>query len=188
MKPTIVFTALLLLTNPVSAQPQTRVGVFSLGGAISVSSSSHDYGSSIAKSRYYLFSPSVSYFVVDRVEILLSPSYSRSSQDWKDEAFYPTSSVVQLALKAGLRYYFPSERIIPFVGASGGVTWIRYSSSPTPYFSIPERTYSLQAGIDYVFHPSLALEGAILYSGSKALSSATDAFGFTVGIKYFIQP
>ncbi|MEX2115794.1 MAG: outer membrane beta-barrel protein [Bacteroidota bacterium] len=185
MKTSIVLLVLFAGTSTVLAQPQLQRGVYSLSGSLGFSSSSttSPYGESNT-SEISLF-PSLAYFVLDHIELSVGPSYLYASSEVSSPGF-PSSTTTSslMGIRLGLRYYFQSEKIAPFVGANGGVSWSKVSGG-TP-FSPPLRIYAVQIGADYFVAQTFALEPMIQYGGVKTSGTSETGFNIVIGAKYFI--
>ena len=185
MKTSIVLLIIFAGTSAVLAQPQLQRGVYSLSGSLGFSSSSlTSPGGESSTSEISLF-PNLTYFVLDHIELSIGPSYLYASSEVSSPGF-PSSTTTSssMGIRLGLRYYFQSETIAPFVGAHGGVSWSKGSGGTT--FSPPLRIYSVEIGADYFVAPTFAFEPMIQYGGVKTASTSETGFEIALGVKYFI--
>jgi len=185
MKTLIVLLILFAGASTVLAQPQLQRGVYSVSGSLGFSSSSATSpGGESNISEISLF-PSLAYFVLDHIELNVGPSYLYASSEVSSPGFpSSTTTTSSMGIRLGLRYYFQSEKIAPFVGAHGGVSWSKVSGG-TP-FSPPLRIYAIEIGADYFVAQTFALEPMIQYGGFKTSSASETGFEIAIGVKYFI--
>jgi opacity protein-like surface antigen len=169
------------------AQEQIKQHVYSLGGSIFyLSDTQKSPGYEIDESTY-LFMPSISYFIIDQCELSVNIGYEHSTSTYSS-SMYPSSSpetkTTILDLGLGIRYYFPVGKIAPFIGASGGVSWISLQSQS---FSTPQTNLSLIGGLEIFISQSAAIEPAIQYARSRySDQTSSNRIEVGIGVKYFI--
>lgn len=169
------------------AQDQLKKGVYSLSGSlayISTNSKENFNDLEIDESSFAVF-PRASLFVFNRIEGSLGLGYYRSSV-----TVSPASPSVlvhgkstSLEVSLGLRYYFPLEKVAPFIGADGGMYW---SSSEGRSYSKPVSDYSFIGGIEIFISQTAAIEPAITYLRHFDDIGLANQFSVSVGVKYFI--
>jgi len=176
----LILVSLFFLVSNLFAQQALLTKSYSIGGNISFSSYSEDSDSD--NMNYFNFVPSVGYFFVDYLYtgVRLQYSYYSSGDNSRNTfGFAPE-----------VRYYFPLDKLNPFLGFSYG-----YSISTTE--DDDENTNSaltLSGGADYFIHDHFAIEGAINYSflsrgySSNDYSVDSNGTNFEIGfgVKYFI--
>ena len=168
-------------------EAQTRKGVYSVSGSVSLSSGSSDYQDATMKSTSFEFAPSFSFFFVDRFELTVAPSYFTSSSEFTLPNAPPsTTDNTGLGITLGIRYYFPFETSAPFVGVGAGLSWSKSSYNEfNNSFSSPTKTYNIAVGLDYFLAESLALEPQFQYRGSER-ETTSSSIVISIGVKYFI--
>ena len=178
MKIIVLFIMMTVMTVMMPAQEQLKKGVYSLGGSIAFASQSISSNGLNSSGTFFSFSPSASYFITDKVELKLDPTYQRLSSG-------PTQTT--LGLDLGARYYFQNEKLTPFIGASGGMQWSTLGVRP---YSSPTSNIIVIGGIEVFLSTSVAIEPAIsyLYENMSDYSVIIKEFQFGAGIKYFILP
>lgn len=84
-------------------------------------------------------------------------------------------------ISVGLRYYFPLDKIAPFIGAEGLARWMSIDDS---WYSEPTSDYRFTGGMEIFILQNAAIEPAIIYS--KYSNSVVSSSEFSIGVKYFI--
>ena len=186
---TLIVTALLFLASSlVIAQSQIRKGVYSISGSISLTSGSSSFQDAKQTSTSFEFSPSVSLFVSDVIEVTCAPSFSRSSSeiDFPGQPVH-TSSGTGLGIGLGARYYFPLETTALFIGAGGGLSWSKFGSGDFyNTFTPATKTYNFAVGFDYFVAQALAIEPQFQYRGTERETATSNGIFASIGVKYFI--
>jgi hypothetical protein len=131
MKTIAVILSSSFIYLEMQAQDQIKHGVYSLDGSISYTSSTNrsvSYSPTSGSSSSFeydessfSFIPSVSYFIIDQVELAFSAGYARYSMDLP----YPSSvqKSTYLGASMGLRSYVPYGTVAPFIGVDCNVNW-----------------------------------------------------------------
>jgi hypothetical protein len=181
----LCLVAFLFAASP--AQDQIKQGVYSLGGSISYSSIKTVEGG-FSNSTYAL-APSISYFLIDQFELSFGVDYTYTSIDLNPANVYyvnPAKSK-SLALDLGMRFYFPLDKVAPFIGASGKISWMTsYYDSSQP-FQAPTTGYNFTGGLEIFIARSASIEPAMVYSRVRYnAQNSTDTFLVGIGAKYFI--
>ena len=177
---TAVFLAFVFIVNA-QAQDQLKKGVYSLSGSLSYSSSSSSSIGNENDEQDITLLPRASLFVFDRVEgsLGLGYSYYIVKSSYESVEYRRTA----LLLSLGVRYYFLSGKIAPFVGADGGMYW---TSSEGRTYSKPVSNYGLIGGIEIFISQAAAIEPALVYSRYSDEFASGSEFSISLGVKYFI--
>lgn len=183
MKTLSVVTFLLIVPILCWGQEQIQKGTYSLSGSLSYSSSNSSSKDGTGKSSLFAISPSATYFVADQFELIGTVSFSSYSYGYSSSSFSSSTTSNLITVQAGVRYYVPAGSIAPFFGGSYGISKITSSpSSGSPTMT----SYLLQAGFDYFFVRTVALEPSIQYTGISQDDIKVHGIAFSVGFKYFI--
>ncbi len=182
---TAVFLGLLFIVNA-QAQDQLKKGVYSLSGALAFTSSNSHYnfgeladnGNDMDQLSISIF-PKASLFFFDRVEGSLGLGYYHA---WGNSSSTVSHST-ELELSLGFRYYFPLDKIAPFIGADGFENWISIGGSN---YSRPTSDYRFIGGMEIFISRNAAIEPAIIYSKYSNDYASGREFSISLGIKYFI--
>jgi len=190
MKVTHFVCLVFLLFVESSAQEQIKQGVYSLGGTISYSSTTMKTVTDETDNSIYSLAPSISYFFINQCELSFGVGYTVSSVKFNS----PNSSYSNyenknksLALSLGIRFYFPVDKVAPFIGASGQISWSTpYYDSSQPFQS-PSTGYAFTGGLEIFIAQSAAIEPSIVYSKIRYNEYVSrDGILVGIGIKYFI--
>ncbi|RPI06072.1 MAG: hypothetical protein EHM64_04225 [Ignavibacteriae bacterium] len=186
---TIKACAVLILTVLFSismvAQDQIKKGTYALNGSIGFSSITSNQGTHKFDESNFSFYPSISYFVIDHLELALSPSYSTYSSREQSSSSHDNSGK-HLGLGFGIRYYFFATNIAPFIGANAQSSW---SSRNGSTYSSPNSYGIFVVGVDIFIAKSLAVEPALSYFSERLGDQFTlSGFSLVIGVKYFIIP
>ncbi|MFZ1290412.1 MAG: outer membrane beta-barrel protein [Melioribacteraceae bacterium] len=180
MKRNILIMIVILSTNMFSQNAISK-GSYTLNGSISYMKYSYDDNSS--DQTYFFISPSLGYFFIDNLYTSISLGYVYyTSENFSNNNFH---------LGPDIRYYFPIDKLSPFIGVGlyYGIGTTSDSDDNTTTFE-----YNFNAGVDYFIHPNVALEGSLNYGlhsfkyknqGSE-VTSDYKLFTFKIGVQYFI--
>jgi len=173
-----VLALTLLLSLSIFAQDQIKKGTYALGGSVGFFSTvSHQNGSDIDETDF-VFSPNISYFFINNLELALSPYYGTSSSSG--------FSHKSLGIGMGFRYYFSAKNISPFLGANVESNWSALNGSS---YSSPNSSGTLEGGLEVFISNSAAVEPTVTYFSERLGDQFTvSGFRIGVGIKYFIVP
>jgi hypothetical protein len=185
LKVRTILTLTILLSIAVFAQDQIKKGTYALNGSIGYSSIVSNQSSFKYDESDFFFSPSISYFVIDNLELALSPSYSKYSLTDQSNSSGGFSGK-NLGIGLGIRYYFSGNNISPFIGANAQSNW--YASDGNSYSS-PHSSGTLEGGLDVFISNALAVEPAVSYFSERLGDQYTlSGFRIGIGVKYFIVP
>jgi hypothetical protein len=188
---TAVFLSLVFIVN-LQAQDQLKKGVYSLSGSLAYTSYNakmeidgpENFIYEIDESTLIIF-PKASLFVFDRIEGSLGLGYYRSSATLSPASrnVLVLGKSTELEVSSGLRYYFPLEKIAPFIGAEGGMYW---RASEGRSYSKPVSDDSFMGGMEIFISKAAAVEPAISYLKHVDEFTTSHSFIVSVGVKYFI--
>jgi hypothetical protein len=195
MKYIFLFCSIIILGPAAFAQEeQLEKGVYALGGSIYYSSSTYETPSSYYNydQTVFSFTPSISYFVANQLELSFGPGYVYSKDSYPGEDVKETALVLNL----GVNYYIPVGKAALFLGGGGQVSWTKYSyvySPPysnhnyDPSFSPPTSTYYFVGGAELFIAQSASIEPSIKYARTRYNENVSQhGFIFGIGVKYFI--
>lgn len=121
--------------------------------------------------------PKASLFLFDRLEGSIGLGYLHV---WGTSGSTESHSTM-FEISVGLRYYFPLDKIAPFIGAEGLARWMSIDDS---WYSEPTSDYRFTGGMEIFILQNAAIEPAIIYS--KYSNSVVSSSEFSIGVKYFI--
>jgi len=179
------FLALLLFSvsfySTSFAQDALKKGVYSLSGSVTLSSSTNESKYDETKSLDVFVTPALTYFFIDNFSAGVSFAFGYSELTFKDKLHETTYFHRPISIGATARYYFPAEKLIPFVEAG-----YRYSNSLSGYEDM--NTATIAAGINYFLSKSVALEPYIEYRKTSYSVADQKINGFSTGLRvaYFI--
>ena len=179
MRLLLICFLLLPIFNATNAQ--LTKGNWLVGGNGSFSSTK--YNSTVTASynqTYIQISPSIGYFIIDKLAVGLRPGYSYS------KAETGTNNYAQNVFNIGpfVRYYFlePDKRVNILTEASYQHTISKVTDNP----SVPSNGFSFLAGPVIYFNPTVGLEFTIGYNtfryGGESTSSNTILLGLGLQI------
>jgi hypothetical protein len=155
-------------------------GNYQLAGGVSFNVTKSKNDSFNDKSAMFEFAPQYSYFVVNNLMVGALVSFKYSTYEWLDSTM---DKFVRRSVGFGpnIKYYFRSEKIIPFVSSS---------AIYEKYFKSDEYGYTVDfsAGFDMFLAKSVAIEPFVSYNFNNnydPISSQT-IFSFGVRFNYFI--
>jgi len=177
-----VLVILALCSNFILAQNPIKKDVYKLGGSISLFFNSHDDKYAADNNTSIDISPSLGYFVTNNImlsgNVGLTISENESSLK-NGPTFKSTYRFLNVGL--GMRYYFDSEKIIPFLGISA-----TYSKRINT--SLEGNGISFIGGINYFLSREVAFEPAVMYSFSSYndFNQKNKELRFSIGINYYL--
>jgi hypothetical protein len=181
-----IFFILIIMINISFAQDQIKRNVYSLGGTIYYYSSTEKIGSTKNDQTSIVIEPSLSYFIIDQFEVSLYCEYLHETFNETDPMYIDSYEMkdIQLGLGLGIRYYFPLDKYIPFIGISGVSRW--YSSQSQTY-STPKMNGTLIGGIEIFISNSAAIEPTVSYTTYGFDENDTGGnIKVGIGMKYYI--
>ena len=189
MRAIFLSLAVFAVTTFCSAQDQIHVGTYSFGGSIQYSSTTYSFSSPALNydKTIFVFSPTVTYFAFNRLEIAASLGYTYTTETYKGSILPPSQNSLNshfVSAQVGVRYYVPLGNIAPFVGGSYGY------GGPTTSVLIPDSYSSLttlEIGAEYFFSGSAAFEPAVRYTSISGGIASTKTTFFGIGVKYFLH-
>jgi hypothetical protein len=153
------------------SQAQVHQGMYSLRGSFSYASTETDYSTFTQKTTSFSFSPAISVFLTDNLEINWALNYN----DERSDGWYSQTSSSFTALLAGARLYLPMETTALFAGASIG-----YSDTGS------DVGYQVEGGLDYFLSPTIALEPVIVISRDGDDYRKMRGTKLYIGFRYFM--
>lgn len=184
MKLRSVFIVFLFSISLLAQTPMEK-GTISLNGSLSYSSQSYDGADDSRK--ILMLNPQAGYFVAENFSLGLSLSYINYSLG--------SASSTEWGIGPSLRYYFPAEKVKPFVSLGYGYTKSSHSSNDDEWVGTQ---FIITAGLDYFIVKNVALETTMSYSFNnerlpdsyksyyKSLDQKSTTFLIGVGLNYFI--
>ncbi len=182
MKFTHLLIALIILSVGSLSYSQSALdkGNHQLAGSVSYmqGKTNNDYFSD--KYMDIELSPQYSYFVIDNLLIGGLISFNYNEYEWTSPEHY-FSVGRMLGVGPLVKYYFRTESVIPFVGASA--TYTKYLGEDGYGYEV-----NLSTGVDYFIAKSLALEPFVQYKLSNDYKPDSDSKSFSFGLRlnYFI--
>ncbi len=180
LKRLLLLIAFLSIYSINFSQSPLDKGNYQLAGSVSFSKSEDKNESFHDKSLYIQASPQLSYFVIDNLLVGGLLSFRYSEYEWTSPESYLS---VYRALSVGplVKYYFRTESVIPFVGASA--SYLKYLGKDEYAYSL-----SFSAGVNYFIAKSLALEPFVQYDMTNYYKPESDQKEFSFGLRlnYFI--
>lgn len=170
------FLFILFFTSHLFSQEALKQGSFSVGGAISLSSSSNESDFGETESLDILMTPSISYFISDYFAAGISLSFGYFELEWRYYKQELKSISRPIAIGPLLRYYFTFEKINPFIEAS-------YNYSNSLQGNQDQNSYSIGCGINYFLTKSVALEPYINYKLSHYIIQNQKINTISVGVR-----
>lgn len=189
---TLLLTILIVLFSLptiIPAQQPTDHGVYRLSGNVGVSYTNQNYPGWKEKDLDLTLSPGYSCFVVDNLELGLQLSYSfnyftmklsgHDNPNIERSGWYYT-----LYMSPTFRYYFPMEKLLPFVGAKISF----YSDEHMKFFkSLKSGLSTISCGLDFFISKNIALEPSINYDFHFYKNGGSfNKISLGAGINYFI--
>lgn len=190
MRVSTLFISIILfsLCSISPAQEQTSKGVYRLSGNVGFSYKSENYREWNHKSFNLSISPGYSLFAADNFELGLQLSYSYHYGTISYFDPYPnredTHQSYDLSISPAVRYYFPMEKLLPFIGAK-----ISFSSNlHMPFIkSFITGLASLSCGMDFFISKNIALEPTLNYDFHFYKDGQSfNEISLGAGINYFI--
>ncbi len=165
----------------VFSQEALKKGIYSLSGSITFSNSTNESKYGETNNLSFFMTPALTYFFVDNLSAGLSLSYGYSELTFKENTREYKFINRPFSIGPVIRYYFSSEKFIPFIEAG-----FRYSNSPTGNEDM--NSFSFAGGINYFISKSVALEPYIEYSKTNYIVADQKISRVSAGIRinYFI--
>lgn len=186
MKTIFLSVLLFAISTVCRGQDQIHAGTYSFGGSILYSSSTVSDPSYSYDQTSFIFSPGVTYFLVDRLEIAATLGYTTTTETSKivispSQNSYNYSFV---SVQVGLRYYVPVGTIAPFIGGSYG-----YGKPSLSNFTASAYTSLtiFEIGAEYFFAQTAAFEPSVRYTNISGTIMSTKMTSFGIGVKYFLH-
>jgi Outer membrane protein beta-barrel domain len=176
----LIFIVFLSFMN-IQAQDQIKKGVYTLSGGLSYSSTSYKFDGFGYDESNVTLAPAGSYFIVDQFELSFGVEYDRTTMTPSGSI---ASKFTSSGLELGARFYFPCEKVAPFIGANGQVSW---NSMNGEIYSTPSTSLGFTGGLEVFISGAAAIEPFIdynIYHSSDFTSQ--NQFRFGIAVKYFI--
>jgi len=184
MKPTIILLIPIFFAPITSlSQDQLTMGVFSVGGSLSYSSSKATYtgmfNDGYTKTQLSTLQPSIYYFVLDRLQIGLSWYYMFDQSRYYLNSGEERGAVMtkRVAYGLGTRYYWPIAEHAVFVGAA-----FQYRRVLDEFIG---RDYLGEIGSDIFLSHSVAVEVTLQYDKSNWDTEQDIDLLAGLGLRYF---
>lgn len=185
----IVLVIFLALPAVSFTQESTAKGVYRLSGNIGLSYRSYKLAEvDLDESHFkFDFSPGYSVFILNNLELGVNLAYTFN--------YYHVSKIIpgyarggynqSLAIAPGVRYYFPTEKVIPFIG-SGVSFGSDMSLNLIKYLHLV--SFSVHGGFDFFLSKNIAVEPSVTYNHyiSNYYSDGINEIQLGAGINYFI--
>ena len=186
MKAIFLSLAVFAIATVCRGQDQIHAGTYSFGGSIQYSSTTYSHPTLGFDRTTFVFSPAVTYFPVNRLEIAATLGYTYTTETYENSPLPLQNSINSYFVSAlvGLRYYVPVGSIAPFIGGSYGY------GGPSTSILIPDSYTSLtvlEIGAEYFFSESAAFEPAVRYTNISGGVMPTKTTSFGIGVKYFLH-
>lgn len=163
---------ILIVVFTISSYAQIQKGVYSIRGSASYAKNEMEYSSFTVKTTSFTFSPALTYFLTDYIEMNWSVNYN----ELRSNNLFFNSSNTFTTVSAGLRLYYPIKDIALFGGSAIGRTDASRRMS-----------YSIEGGLDYFIFSNISLEPVIVYSNEETDTMKSTGTKFFVGFRYFMQ-
>ena len=179
------FLALVIISASIYstalAQDALKKGVYSLSGSVTLSTSTNESKYDETKSLDLSLTPALTYFFIDNFSAGINISFGYSETTFKDKLYEATYIYRPYSIGATARYYFSSDKLIPFIEAG-----YNYNNFVGEHDDM--NTAKVAAGINYFLSRSVALEPYIEYRRITSTSSDQKINGFSTGLRvaYFI--
>lgn len=179
----VVFLFIGILSTKLFAQNSLRMGVYTLGGSVGLSLANHEDDFSKDKFTFITVEPSFGYFITNNLLINGRLSFDYSENEYFDKTHGPSYNSIYrfYEVGVGIRYYFNSETIIPFVGVG-----IFYSKQYNA--EMDGKGITVSAGINYFLSKEVALEPNVSYllSSYNMYGQTYNAFRVGISVNYYI--
>lgn len=155
-----VFFFIMIFSTNLFCQSPLKRNVYTLGGAVDISFENNKYELYSNKAFRISASPSLGYFVTDNILILGRVGFSYYESDYDDSFYMGKFYSREYSIGTSLRYYFNSEKIIPFLGTGVDYDYIRYTHDRKDY----NIAIIFTGGLNYFLSKEIAFEPFISYS------------------------
>jgi outer membrane protein len=198
MKKVLLFGAVALFT---SLSAQTEKGSWIIGGSTnlgfnSLSSKVEFQGKSQdgPKVSSFSFSPSVGYFVADKIAVGLDATFASVSQEFKFEGGTDKSTTSTFAIMPTATYYFKSDsKLLPYLGAGIGFSSVKEDDG-NEASTTSGLAWKGKGGLVYLLNQTVGLDLGLTYLGTsgknddfKDVKFMTSTIGVSAGITIFIK-
>ncbi|MCK9211751.1 MAG: porin family protein [Ignavibacteriaceae bacterium] len=177
-----VITFLFLSGSFLFPQDALKQGVYSLGGSVSYSYSKNTMQGEITKQSNIIVAPSLNYFLIDNLLVGCNISLNYYELEYSTSPSNKFKNIYRhYGIGPSVRYYFPGNEVVPFVGLSDN--YFKEISSKQEGNRI-----SATAGVNYFLTKNVAIEPYLEYSRSSYNKPDQDvnAFSFGLRMNYFI--
>lgn len=178
-----IFLFVLFFSSVLLPQAALKEGVYNLSGGVSYSSSENTMKNESTRQNNLNISPSYNYFIIDNLLVGCALNFNYTELEYASNYYKSTKFIYRsYGIGPNVRYYFSSQKIFPFVGASVNY-WHDIGSSQEG------NRMAVTAGLNFFLTENAAIEPYFEYAKSSynQPDQKISTFSFGCRMNYFIN-